>query len=248
MSIERAASLFQESHHSVVLTGAGISTPSGIPDFRSAGSGLWQKYNPMEVASLTTFRTRPEMFYEWFRPLSKLIVDAVPNPAHEALAKIEEGGYIQETITQNIDGLHQRAGSNIVHEVHGTLNTLTCGKCFTKYDSGEFVQSYIEEGCIPQCKACSNILKPDVVFFEEQLPVETWQAAEKAINECDLLLVAGSSLEVVPVAHLPYIAVNRRAKLIVVNNTPTYIDSRADVVFNQDVVDVIPEISNVLIQ
>lgn len=246
MTIKRAANLLRKASYAIVLTGAGISTPSGIPDFRSTKDGLWQKFDPMEVASLTVFRIKPEKFFNWFRPMAKLMVDAEPNPAHIALAKIEQVGFVKEVITQNIDGLHQRAGSTIVHEVHGSLNTLTCGSCYTQYDSEEFVQPFIEKGHIPYCKECQNVLKPDVIFYEEQLPIQTWQAVERAINKCDLLVVAGSSLEVVPVAHLPYYAVNNGAKLIIVNNTPTYMDPRADVVFNQDVAEILPSIANEL--
>ena len=133
MSIEFAVKHLKKARHTVVLTGAGVSTPSGIPDFRSTDESIWGKVNPMEVASLSIFRIQPEKFFNWFRPLAKTIFDADPNPAHTALAKLEEAGFVKEIITQNIDGLHQRAGSKIVHEVHGTLNTLTCGSCFSKH-------------------------------------------------------------------------------------------------------------------
>jgi NAD-dependent deacetylase len=247
MSIIDAANYFKKAKYSVVLTGAGISTPSGIPDFRSAEGGLWQKFDPMEVASLTTFRVRPEKFFNWLRPLAKTIFDAKPNPAHEALAQLEKAGYIQEIITQNVDGLHQQAGSKVVHEVHGTLTTLTCGSCFTKYQAQEFVQPFIEKGEIPTCKECGNNLKPDAILFEEQLPIHTWLAVVEAIEKCDLLLVAGSSLDVVPVARLPYEAVSHGAKLIIVNHTKTYIDSRADIVFHEDVAEIMPQIADELI-
>jgi NAD-dependent deacetylase len=247
MSIKDAASYLKKAQYAVVLTGAGISTPSGIPDFRSVEDGLWQRFDPMEVASLTAFRIHPDKFFNWFRPLAKQILDAQPNPAHKALARLEKAGYVKEIITQNIDGLHQRAGSEFVHEVHGTLNTLTCGSCFTKYQAQEFVQPFIENGQIPKCKKCKSNLKPDAVLFEEQLPIQTWLAVEDAVEKCDLLLVAGSSLEVVPVARLPYQAVNRGARLIIVNRTKTYIDSRADFVFHQDVAEVLPLIADELI-
>lgn len=245
--IKEAANHLKRSNYAVVLTGAGISTPSGIPDFRSTDNGLWQRFNPMEVASLTAFRTNPEKFYNWFRPMAKLIADASPNPAHDALAQLENAGFIKEIITQNIDGLHQRAGSKIVHEVHGTLNTLTCGRCYTKYQAEEVIHAYIEEGQPPTCLKCGHFLKPDAILFEEQLPIRTWMAVEEAIEKCDLLLVAGSSLEVVPVAQLPYIAVSRGANLIIINQSKTYIDSRADIVFNQDVADILPMITNELV-
>lgn len=246
MSVKKAAQLLRESQYGVVLTGAGISTPSGIPDFRSSKNGLWEKFNPMEVASLSVFRVRPENFFNWFRPMAKTIFEALPNPAHKALAKLGDLGHIKEIITQNIDGLHQKAGSKIVHEIHGTMNTLTCVNCRKKYDSKEFIWSFINEGSIPHCKDCSAILKPDVILMEEQLPIRVWRASEKAIKKCDLLLVAGSSLEVVPVAGLPYQAVSRNAELIIVNNEPTYIDSRAAVVLNYDVAEALPAIADEL--
>ena len=121
MSVRNAADLLKNAKHAVALTGAGSSTPSGIPDFRSPGSGLWSQYSPMEVASLTTFRHKPETFFDWMRPLASHLLSAQPNPAHVALAELEEAGYIQTVITQNIDALHQRAGSRNDLEIHGTM-------------------------------------------------------------------------------------------------------------------------------
>lgn len=242
MLIEKAARLFEESNYAVALTGAGISTPSGIPDFRSSRDGLWQKYNPMEVASLSAFRVWPEKFYDWFRPLTRTIVEAQPNPAHIALARLEQQGILKEIITQNIDGLHQKAGAEIVHEIHGTITTLTCVSCYTKHQASGVVEDFITKGEIPHCRVCGSVLKPDAILFEEQLPVKTWKAVEKAVRACDLMLVAGSSLEVFPVARLPYDAITHGAKLIVVNNERTYIDPRAEVVINEDLADTLPAI------
>ena len=131
--IEFSAELFRTAKR-VVLTGAGISTPSGIPDFRSEGTGLWSRDEPLEVASLHTFRTHPEKFYEWFRPLARQIFEAIPNAAHQALAKLEKARYIHSIITQNIDMLHQKAGTTHVVELHGTLRTLSCTQCFQQVD------------------------------------------------------------------------------------------------------------------
>jgi NAD-dependent deacetylase len=241
--IKKAANLISESQHAVVLSGAGISTPSGIPDFRSEGSGLWTRYDPMEVASLRVFRYHPEKFFAWMRSLALLIFQADPNAAHLALARLEQAGYIETVITQNIDGLHRRAGSQHVLEVHGSLQTLTCIGCYHQYESSGFIEPYLENGDIPHCPNCKDILKPDAVLFEEQLPYRTWLQAEQAIKSCDLLLVTGSSLEVLPVAGLPMRALENKAHLIIVNQTPTYIDDRADLVFNEDVADIIPQIA-----
>lgn len=198
----------------------------------------------MEVASLLAFRHHPEKFYQWLQPLVRNMFEALPNPAHFALSQLEEAGYISAIITQNIDGLHQRAGSKTVHEVHGTLQTLTCVSCYRQYPSREFLGPYLAEGGAPICPDCHGVLKPDAILIGEQLPHATWQAALKATRRCEVLLVIGSSLEVVPVASLPAIAVDSGAKLIVVNHTPTYIDERAEVVLDCDVVEALPLIAD----
>ena len=242
-AIEDAAELFRQAKRIVVLTGAGISSPSGIPDFRSEGSGLWARDEPMEVASLTAFRTSPERFFHWFRPLAVQICNAKPNAAHKALAELEIAGLKMTVVTQNIDGLHQKAGSVQVVEMHGSLRTLSCTQCFKQVGSESYLGSYIEDGKIPQCLNCNGILKPDVILFGEQLPQSAWLEAQRAARQCDLILVAGSSLEVLPVAGLPMQALDRGAHLIVVNNTPTYVNVRADVVVMDDVASIIPEIT-----
>jgi NAD-dependent deacetylase len=246
MLIEQAANLILDSNYAVALTGAGISTPSGIPDFRSNEGGLWQEYDPMQVASLSVFRIQPQKFYEWFRPLTKKIINAEPNAAHIALANLENQGVLKSIITQNIDGLHQKSGSKFVLEVHGTMKTLSCVLCYTQYPVSEFSGPFITQGIIPQCPKCQGILKPDAILFEEQLPRKTWLKVEEEIKKCDLLLVAGSSLEVFPVARLPYQAVSQGAKLIIINKQETYIDSRADVVLHEDVAEALPGISEIL--
>lgn len=241
-ALDDAAELFRKAKRVVVLTGAGISTPSGIPDFRSEGTGLWSRAEPLESASLSTFRTAPERFFHWFRPLAGQIFHAQPNPAHIALAKFEDAGCQSLIITQNIDGLHQKAGSQHVVEMHGTLQTLSCTQCYKKFPSEEFLKPFIENGTIPQCATCNGILKPDVILFGEQLPQSAWQQAQRATRQCDLMLVAGSSLEVLPVAGLPIQALDHGAHLIVINNTPTYVNVRADIVITENVATVIPEI------
>jgi NAD-dependent deacetylase len=242
-AIEDAAVLIRNAERAVILTGAGISTPSGIPDFRSEGSGLWSREESMEVASLTSFRTAPERFFRWFQPLASQIFHAEPNAAHKALAAFEQSGHVRLIITQNIDVLHQKAGSQNVVEMHGTLRTLSCTNCFQKFDSPPFLQPYIETGKIPQCLSCNGILKPDVILFGEQLPQSAWFEAQRAARQCDLMVIAGSSLEVLPVARLPMQALDRGAHLIIINNTPTYLNARADVVIMEDVAITIPEIA-----
>ena len=241
-AINCAVNIMRESRYTTVLTGAGISTPSGIPDFRSSTSGLWSKYDPFEVASLTSFRYHPDKFFSWMRPLAQKMHDAAPNAAHTGLADLEQAGYVESIITQNIDSLHTRAGSKNVIEIHGSMTTMTCMNCFNRVVSEEYTKPYLEEGEIPHCQKCSGVLKPDVILMQEQLPAKAWQRAVKACQRCDVLLIIGSSLEVVPVANLPMQAVDHGAHLIIVNKTSTYIDIRADVVIHQDLIDVIPAI------
>jgi NAD-dependent deacetylase len=242
-AIEFAADLLRQAERAVVLTGAGISTPSGIPDFRSEGTGLWSRDEPLEVASLNTFRTAPERFYQWFRPLARQIYYAKPNSAHFALADLEKAGRLRLIITQNIDMLHQKAGSTRVVETHGTMATLTCTQCYCKQQSNQYIEAFADFGTIPHCPACGCILKPDVILFGEQLPQAAWMDAQQETRRCDLMLVVGSSLEVLPVAGLPMQALDRGAHLIIINNTPTYLNSRADLILQEDVAGILPVIT-----
>jgi NAD-dependent deacetylase len=242
-SIDFVADLFRQSKYAVALTGAGISTPSGIPDFRSTGTGLWTRDEPLEAASLTAFRVAPEKFYQWFRPLAGQIFNAQPNPAHRALADLENAGRIRSVITQNIDALHQKAGSKNVIEMHGTMQTLTCTQCYHQANAALYIASFVETGKIPLCPQCGQILKPDVILFGEQLPQAAWLKAQREARQCDLMLVAGSSLEVLPVAGLPMQALERGAHLVIVNNAQTYLNVRADAAILEDVALVIPAIT-----
>jgi len=241
--IQFAADLFRQAKHAVILTGAGLSTPSGIPDFRSTDSGLWSKDEPLEVASLSTFRTNPERFFAWFRPLASQIFYAKPNPAHIALAELEKAGYLKSIVTQNIDTLHQKAGSKTVIEMHGTMQTLTCTQCYHQVNAEPYLAPFVEKGEIPHCPKCNQTLKPDVILFGEQLPQAAWYKAQIEARQSDLILVAGSSLEVLPVAGLPMQTLDRGGHLIIINNTPTYINVRADVAILEDVSIILPAIT-----
>ena len=242
-AIDFAADLFRQSKHAVSLTGAGLSTPSGIPDFRSTGTGLWSRDEPLEVASLSTFRTAPERFFEWFRPLATQIYNAQPNTAHLSMADLERAGHIHSIITQNIDMLHQKAGSKNVIEMHGTMQTLTCTQCYYQVQAALHLDKFVETGEILCCPKCGHILKPDVILFGEQLPQAAWFKAQREARQCDLMLVVGSSLEVLPVAGLPMQALDRGAHLIIVNNAQTYLNVRADVAILEDVAVIIPAIA-----
>ena len=241
--IQKAGSLLRSSQHAVVLTGAGISTPSGIPDFRSQGSGLWSKDNPLEVASLTAFRRRPERFFAWLRPLAAKIASARPNPAHEALADLEKAGLIKAVITQNIDGLHQAAGSQAVLELHGSTKSLTCLSCHRSYLIGQFRDEFLGQGKLPYCPNCGKLLKPDIVLFEEMLPASIWEQAEAHCWQADVMLVVGSSLEVAPAGRLPWTALEHGAQLIILNLTPTYLDAHASLVFHADAAEILPQLA-----
>jgi NAD-dependent deacetylase len=246
--IARAAALLREARYAIALTGAGISTPSGIPDFRSPGSGLWERANPMIVASIYAFRIRPQAFYDWVRPLVEILIAAEPNPAHLALAELEARGRLRAVITQNIDGLHQKAGSREVLELHGHVREATCTRCYQVVPIGNFLDDFLASGKVPCCSECGGVIKPNVVFFGEQLPIEVLNAAQAHVRRADLILVAGSYLEIVPASQLPLQVHERGGRVIVVNLMPTYIDCVAEVVIQADVADVLPRIAQACVE
>ena len=240
--IQQVARLIKNANHAVALTGAGVSTRSGIPDFRSHGSGLWEKADPMSVASIWGFVEHPQGFYDWMKPLARKIVDAQPNAAHLALAELETMGRIHAVITQNIDNLHQRAGNKRVLEVHGHMRQATCIRCFHMTDAAPLIEKFLDDGALPTCEVCGGAMKPNVVLFGEMLPVSVMYEADKESKTCDVMLVAGSSLEVVPAADLPLIAKKNGAKIIIINNAPTPMDGQATVVLRDDVTVALPRI------
>lgn len=233
--LAKAAELIMKSRYLVAFTGAGISTPSGIPDFRSPDSGLWEKYDPFEVASLWAFRHQPESFFGWIRSLSKQASSAKPNKAHLAVANLENRGYIKSVITQNIDSLHQMAGSKKVFELHGSARTATCPSCGIKHPQEYFHRIIMEAQGIPHCDRCGEMIKPDVVLFGEDLPNDVWNGAYQESLKADLIFIVGSSLEVFPANSLPETALSNGAKLIINNLSPTHLDQRADVLLKMDV-------------
>jgi len=241
--LERARNLLLSSRSAVALTGAGLSTPSGIPDFRSPGSGLWEQVDPLEVASLSSFRYHPERFFRWVLPLARQIHQARPNEAHIALARLEQAGRIRGIVTQNIDDLHRRAGSRTVLEIHGHFREATCVACYQLFPTEPWLPGFLERGEIPRCPVCCGLLKPNVVLFGEQLPMQVVSQARALLASSDLVLVAGSSLEVMPVALFPAEAANHGARLVIINQECTFLDSRADVVFHADVADILPRLA-----
>lgn len=242
-SVARAIELMRQAKSVVALTGAGISTPSGIPDFRSPESGVWDHVDPLEVASIYALRHNPSAFFNWFRPLVATILKAKPNPAHYALASLEANGRLRAIITQNIDLLHTLAGSQTVFEVHGSLRQATCLGCQAKVEGQPLLQTLVTTSEIPRCVHCGHILKPNVILFGELLPALTMYLAQQAARECDLMLVAGSSLEVAPAGDLPMVAKQAGAQLIIVNLGPTHMDRQADLVFREDVAELLPQLA-----
>jgi len=241
--IRRVAELILDSRHALALTGAGISTPSGIPDFRSPGSGLWEKVDPLEAMSLRVFRADPASFYRAFHPLVGAWLSAAPNPAHLALAELEALGLLHGVITQNVDDLHQKAGSQRVWEMHGHLREGTCLKCGQVSPLGPSIARYLAEGALPSCPACGGALKPNIILFGEQLPRYTLMEVAGEVEHCDLLLVAGSSLAVLPVADIPFWALRGGAALVILNDAPTPVDLQATVVVRERVERALPRLA-----
>jgi NAD-dependent deacetylase len=213
---------------SVALTGAGMSTESGLPDFRSPG-GLWGEYDPLEVATLSAFRRTPKKFYDFYRQRLALLTVAAPNAGHQALARLEASGRLSAVITQNVDGLHQAAGSRRVIELHGNLREAACPQCQWT-GSIRVITEALEAGTLPACPRCEARLKPNVVLFEELLPQAAYQEAENACQNAAVLLVVGSSLQVTPAAWLPQVAHQHGATVIIVNDEPTPLDHVARIV------------------
>ena len=235
MSTERLAELIRSSDCTVALTGAGISVPSGIPDFRSPGTGLWENVDPMEVAHIDVFLDDPGRFWSYYRPRFGMLSDKQPNPAHRALAALEERGALEAVITQNIDMLHRRAGSRRVVEVHGTIETGSCWQCKASYPFDGLEPLFDTDG-IARC-TCGGPVKPDVVLFGEMLPERAMLDAHALCERADLLLCVGTSLEVYPVAGLPSVTRGAGGAVAIVTKGPTPYDADAEVRLDGDVVE-----------
>lgn len=225
--VQALAALVRERQPCVVLTGAGISTESGIPDFRSPG-GIWAEYDPMEYATIEAFQRDPVKVWEFYALRFEVLTRAVPNPGHLAVAELERRGLVAAVVTQNIDGLHERAGSREVVEVHGSIRTASCPECAERVPL-EQVVSALRDAPAPGCPRCGAILKPDVVMFGELLPVGAMERAVELAQAAGLLLVVGSSLEVYPVAGLPQETMSAGGRLAIVNRGRTPFDNLTDV-------------------
>ncbi len=222
--MERLAELVRQSRSTVALTGAGISVPSGIPDFRSPGTGIWENVDPMEVAHIDVFERDPARFWSYYRPRFQTLGDKRPNRAHAALAELERRGLLAGVVTQNIDRLHRAAGSDNVVEVHGTIETSTCRGCATSFGL-EDVEGIFDADGVAICSCCGGAVKPDVVLFGELLPEAAMARAEELAGEAELMLCVGSSLAVHPVAGLPGLTLERGGKLVIVTKGETPYDA-----------------------
>jgi NAD-dependent deacetylase len=250
-SVAALAALIRNNQPCVALTGAGVSqesgiptfrgpdpepdedryntslsTESGIPDFRSP-TGIWASFDPREYATLGAFRRDPEKVWRFYAPRFSMLTDAEPNRAHLALAELERMGLLRAVVTQNIDLLHERAGSRDVVEVHGSIRTSQCPRCDAHYELARVLELLEAGDGAPRCGDCGAVLKPDVVFFDELLPEDAIDRAFELARGARLLLVVGSSLEVYPVAGLPHETLERGGAVAVVNRGPTWVDGRA---------------------
>jgi NAD-dependent deacetylase len=225
MDVTQLADLVRQRQPCVVLTGAGISTESGIPDFRSS-EGVWARYDPAEVAHIDALRREPARVWEFYALRVDVLAQAEPNDGHRALAELEQQGWIRGVVTQNVDGLHQRAGSREVVEVHGSLRKAECIHCGVRVPTADALASLP----LPPCPECGEVLKPGVVMFGELLPAAEIERAQQLAAEAELLLVVGSSLEVHPVAALPGETLATGGTLAIVNRGGTPWDSRAELV------------------
>jgi NAD-dependent deacetylase len=210
--------------------------PSGIPDFRTPGKGIWEKVNPMEVAHIDAFRRDPDRFWSFYSERFTGLVDKRPNPAHEAIAELERRGLIRGVITQNVDRLHRQAGSRRVVEVHGSIDTCVCLECGGRVTLDDVLAQIAAGAGTPECAACISVLKPNVVLFGELLPDEAMAEAHALAQSADLMLAVGSSLEVFPVAMLPSTTLEAGGRLAIVTQGPTPYDGDADVKLDGDVV------------
>lgn len=222
----RLAELIGGSGCTVALTGAGVSVPSGIPDFRTPGTGLWASANPMEVAHIDVFERDPARFWAHYRPRFQSLGDKRPNAAHEALAELERRGLLDAVITQNIDRLHRAAGSRKVIEVHGSIETSSCRHCAHGYGIDE-VDALFDAAGVARCASCGGPVKPDVVLFGELLPEAAMAEAQRLAERAELMLCVGSSLEVHPVAGLPALTLESGGRLAIVTKSPTPYDDEA---------------------
>jgi NAD-dependent deacetylase len=240
-----AIAVLRGARHAVAFTGAGVSTESGLPDFRSP-DGVWASFDPLKVASLSALHRRPKEFYAFYRARLEQLAQAAPNAAHRALVRLERAGRLHTVITQNVDGLHQLAGSRRVIELHGNLREAACLRCRRVFPIAR-VRDALDQDALPLCPHCEGLLKPNVVLFEEVLPEDAWAAAMDAALRCDVMIVVGSSLQVTPAAYVPGEAVEHGARLVIVNREPTACDDVAFAVLRGEAGCVLPALVDAVV-
>jgi NAD-dependent deacetylase len=234
----RLAARMREARSVVALTGAGISVPSGIPDFRTPGTGLWERVDPMEVAHIDAFRKHPERFWHFYAERFAALEDKLPNDAHRALARLEAEGLLDAVITQNIDTLQRKAGTRELIEVHGSIARCRCLRCPGEVSLAELPARIAADARrVPRCEGCGAPLKPDVVLFGELLPEQAMAHAQELCEQADLLLCVGSSLEVYPVAELPLSTSRAGGAVAIITQGTTPLDWLATERLHGDVVD-----------
>jgi NAD-dependent deacetylase len=239
--LKKAKELVGKSKRIIAFTGAGISVDSGIPDFRSEG-GLWKRYDPLEYATFESFQKDPTKFWTMGREIAETILRAKPNAAHHALAELEKQGKLLGIITQNIDNLHQSAGSKYVVELHGSYLRASCTQCHSEYIGDEIHREVAAGNIPPHCKKCGGVLKSEAILFGEALPEEPMEQAIELCKNTDLMLVIGTSLSIYPPAYLPQLAKNNGAKIILVNLEGSNRDNVADVILKGRATEIIPKI------
>ena len=243
--VQQLAELIRRSGSTVALTGAGISVPSGIPDFRTPGEGVWSDVDPFEVASIDAFRRDPKRFWDFYRPRFSMLGDKRPNDAHDALARLEEAGHLDVVITQNIDRLHRAAGTRDLIEVHGSIATSSCVTCGRSYGLEE-VEALFDGRGIAVCDVCPGLVKPDVVLFGEMLPAAAIERARALASAADLMICVGSSLEVFPAAGLPELTLAHGGRVALLTKGPTPYDRDAALKLDGDVADELPAVLGAL--
>ena len=245
-NLKELASLIESSEKIVFFTGAGISTESGIPDFRSPESGLWNDKNMEDFFGIDNFLNKPEEFYELFMRKFEMFLRAEPNPSHNFITELERKGKVLSVITQNIDGLHQKSGTKNLIELHGNITNAYCLKCNNQIKTKQTF-NMIKKGINPPlCPVCNGLIKPDVVFFGENLPAKALDDAVEKSKQGDLFIVMGSSLVVMPAALMPGYAKSAGVKVVILNKMPTPYDSMADIVINEKLGTIIKNIKELI--
>jgi NAD-dependent deacetylase len=244
--IRKLAELIINSNNIVALTGAGMSTESGIADFRTPGEGLWEKVDPYEFASIHSYIANTSKNLGFMLETGKHIFRARPNKGHKALTRLQKLGKLKGVLTQNIDRLHHKAKTRNIVEFHGNAYEAKCMTCGQIYEITYMVNQVMKGKSTPSCEKCRGMLKPNAIFFGEPLESQTFEAADKMLEECDLLLVLGSSLVVFPVAWYPSRVLSAGAKLAIINIQETDMDSVAEVVIHQKIGDILPDVVTIV--